>query len=443
MAQKPSKRPRRVKSDTWPPIRERSATSAKGKRYKYFVVDLGVVDGKRTRKNFRDLEAAERWAETKRLERRKIGQDAARLTDRQKSDAVRAYEALPENMPLPEVATKAAELGSIAAIKDAVEATRKLAGRGHLIDAVAFYLDHHDPDGGDKTVDEVIREYILSRKKARRRPRTIRDIEGRLGMQLTKSGTVDSVSGFAKRFFGVPVRQLTTHDLQSWLDAQSGNGTTRNNRRVHLVGLLNFAKRRGWVSANRAEVIERVKLTKKRPHILTPEDTERLMKYVQANDPKLVPYFALCAFCGIRPDGEATRLKWADVDLKKAKVYISGDVSKTGDERYVDIPANAVAWLLLHKKRTGTIYYDEPRAKRVRRKCGVQWKADCLRHSYGSYHLALHENAGKTALQMGHRELGTLFDHYRQAVEDKDIAKRYFEIRPEADNVIQMESKTA
>ncbi len=55
-----------------------------------------------------------------------------------------------------------------------------------------------------------------------------------------------------------------------------------------------------------------------------------------------------------------------------------------------------------------------------------------MRHSFGSYHLGAFENAGKTALQMGHRELGTLFEHYRRAVKKED-AERFWRIQPHGD----------
>ena len=62
-----------------------------------------------------------------------------------------------------------------------------------------------------------------------------------------------------------------------------------------------------------------------------------------------------------------------------------------------------------------------------------------MRHSYGSYHLAMFDNAGKTALQMGHRELGTLFEHYRRAVRKKDAAKFWAILPTNKDNVIRID----
>jgi integrase len=37
------------------------------------------------------------------------------------------------------------------------------------------------------------------------------------------------------------------------------------------------------------------------------------------------------------------------------------------------------------------------------------WPHNCLRHSFASYHLAIREDAGATAYQMGHTNPGTLY----------------------------------
>ena len=41
------------------------------------------------------------------------------------------------------------------------------------------------------------------------------------------------------------------------------------------------------------------------------------------------------------------------------------------------------------------------------------WPVDVLRHSFASYRLAMHDNAAKTALEMGHTGTVMLFQHYR------------------------------
>jgi integrase len=59
----------------------------------------------------------------------------------------------------------------------------------------------------------------------------------------------------------------------------------------------------------------------------------------------------------------------------------------------------------------------------------MPWPKNCLRHSFASYHLAMHESADKTALQMGHRSTTMLFEHYRELVTRSD-AERFWGILP-------------
>ncbi len=54
-----------------------------------------------------------------------------------------------------------------------------------------------------------------------------------------------------------------------------------------------------------------------------------------------------------------------------------------------------------------------------------------MRHSFGSYHYALHEDSIKTANLLGHKAGDdVLFTSYRALVPDREVARAYFEIYP-------------
>jgi integrase len=159
------------------------------------------------------------------------------------------------------------------------------------------------------------------------------------------------------------------------------------------------------------------------------EDVEKVMRAAATHEPETVPYFALCLFAGIRPQGEIGRMTWTDINFERREIDIRADTSKTGDERFIEMSENLVTWLLPHRRAAGPICGARAAVESVREKAGVRWEADCMRHSFASYHLAQHDNAGKTALQMGHRTLGMLFEHYRRAVRKED-ALAFWAIRP-------------
>lgn len=49
-----------------------------------------------------------------------------------------------------------------------------------------------------------------------------------------------------------------------------------------------------------------------------------------------------------------------------------------------------------------------------------EWPHDAMRHSYASYHLAMHGSADKTSTELGHRSTEMLFRHYREPVTKHD-----------------------
>jgi integrase len=306
-------------------------------------------------------------------------------------------------------------------------------------------MDRHFPDGGERTVDQLVEDYIENRRQIDRRPATIRDIRGTLGranpasVERERGGSLQlAPTGFAHDFAGVPVAHVTTADLERWMERHKGKATaTRRKFRVHMVGLFNFAKARKYVKENPAEPLGTPNTSKMRPYVMPVEDVEAVMRYAAANEAETVPYFALALFAGIRPQGELSRLTWADISFERREIDIREDVSKTGDERFIAMSDNLVSWLLPHRKAAGPVDATRKAVERVRRGAGVRWEPDCMRHSFGSYHMAAFENAGKTALQMGHREIDTTFEHYRRAVRKKD-AVRFWKIRPDskAANVI-------
>ena len=65
------------------------------------------------------------------------------------------------------------------------------------------------------------------------------------------------------------------------------------------------------------------------------------------------------------------------------------------------------------------------------RTLATEWKKNAMRHSFGSYHFALHGDSILTSNELGHQQGDTvLFSHYR-ALTTKDQGKAYFRIVPD------------
>lgn len=431
-------------------VRE-TTVRVKGREYPRFVVDFGAVDGNRVRKSFKSRAVAERtvatWTAQQKILAKKVGDGAKRFLDGDVQDAAAALQILGGAGTLTEAAStlqalRAAGL-TAAAVQDAAAALATLCGKATLAEAATFYMERHFPEGGEITVDALVEAYIENRLRVDRRPDTIKDIRGRLGCALPRNidrpgGGILRLkpSGFAHDFVGVPVAHVGTADLERWMQKHAGKArNTWRNARVHIVGLFNYAKARKYIRENPAEALETPRVSKSakpRPYVMPVEDVQAALRWTEANEPAMVPYMALCMFAGIRPT-ECTRLDWKQINLDRREIDIRADVSKTGDERFVEIADNLVAWLAPHRKESGPVHFLRSSLRRIRVESDVRWENDVMRHSFGSYHLGLHENAGKTALQMGHREIDTTFEHYRRAVRKED-AERFWQIVPEGVN---------
>ena len=364
----------------WPKVRTRT-TKVKGRRYSYWEVDCGVIDGSRKTFSFKTEQEATKKAEELRTERNRIGKDASQLSDEKKREAVRAYQLL--------------------------------NGSGSLIEAAKFYLAHTTPGGGQATVQELLNTFIEVKTKAGRRPATIETLKVRIGR-------------FAKDFGSTPAHTMTTRDLEKWFDAYNITGTNRDNYRRALVGFFEFAKKRKYTRSNPASELEKPILDDNLPEILTVEEVKRLMESAQKHRPDMVSYFALCIFAGLRP-AEANGFDINQIDFDAKLISVRPAVAKKRRQRFVDLQDNLGEWLLPYK--TELAHFSRRGLLLVRDKAAVAWAHDIMRHSYASYHLAKFEDAAKTSLQMGHLRPDVLFNHYRNMVRRTD-AERFWSIVP-------------
>ena len=134
---------------------------------------------------------------------------------------------------------------------------------------------------------------------------------------------------------------------------------------------------------------------------------------------------ALLLFAGIRPDaerGEITRLQWDAFGADQ--IYLDRETSKVGD-RYIPITPRLARHLRGHPKTGPVIPANWRRVWRRIRSAAKVTGQDITRHTFASHYLAAFgEDAAKAA--MGHtRGSGTLFRHYRRAIE-AETGKRYF-----------------
>jgi len=386
-------------------FRIRLKKTAAGKRYQ---VDCGRKSGQHVRKTCKTQEEAIGWAYKKSIEAERKGLSALTFSDDQKTDAVEALGLLSEF--------------------DA-----------NLRQAAAFYVKHHQKVSRANRFGSLVDQYLAEQKarveKNTLRPATYGDAKKRLGRFSTEWGRL-------------AITTIEAKDIDALLDSKGYHGTNRQNYKRYLSGFFNWAIKQGKTKGNPVQQTETVRVKKETPEIYTPTQVKAILRAAEKGKdaeeeadrikavPELVPYLAIAFFAGIRPE-EISRLSWDDIDLNLGEIHIRSAQSKTHSARIVHISGNLKTWLLKYRKESGKVFaYSETSLKRWRAKvmktAGVSTIQDGARHTFATFHLALH-GIDDTLQELGHTDPKMLFRHYRGLAKNRKAqAQKFFEIKPNA-----------
>ena len=311
---------------------------------------------------------------------------------------------------------------------DVLAAFKELLGtKGTLVDAVQFWKKHAAP-AQPVSVEALLEQYLESLRIANRRPRTLRDARGK-------------VSAFTGDHPQAIVQSITAPDVDGWLSRtgkkKKWGPASRNAYRRALVGYFNFARQRNLIDNNPAEGVRAAEVDQGMPVTFTVREIRRLLGATRRTEPKLIPFVVLGIFCGLRPENELRGLDWRDVDLERKTVLVRPASAKKRRMRYVDLAENVLDFLRPLAAEEGLIYYSRRKMADIVALAKINWTRDVMRHTFASYHLAQHENAGATALQLGHHgDTTMLFSHYRNLVRREDAA-RFWSLRPLVPRVLR------
>jgi integrase len=255
--------------------------------------------------------------------------------------------------------------------------------------------------------------YIQSKVNRRCRPRTVQTVLSRI-RQLVEMMPKDAMCS-----------DVTPAMLRDMVHRNGWSPMTMRNRMVEYGAFFRWLVRNAHMANNPAEHMDRIIVDPTPPRVLTPEELRRLLGWCWENDRGMAGWIAIGAFCGIRP-AEINRLPPQNIDLKSKVVLVES--TKIRDNRYVDIPDNAIPWLGEFSTKGS-----RKRFEKARRETGLldDWPPDGLRNSCASYYAALW-GVDKSKDRLGHKgDSRTFFVHYRVPVL-KDAAEEWFRITPEA-----------
>jgi Phage integrase family. len=127
---------------------------------------------------------------------------------------------------------------------------------------------------------------------------------------------------------------------------------------------------------------------KTKVEILTPEE---MRAFLSALDRDRLPFFAICAFTGLRRE-EVSRLDWTEIKLERSLIDLPAEKGKNNRRKLEQIPANLAKILKTFSGKPvplGQRRNCDTQWKLLLRGRKIEWKQNCLRHSFCSYAVAL------------------------------------------------------
>ncbi|MCU0777106.1 MAG: hypothetical protein MUF86_05490 [Akkermansiaceae bacterium] len=271
-----------------------------------------------------------------------------------------------------------------------------------LLTAVRDYIKRNDQAGARITIDKAWATYEALLLKNKRSEHTVADYK-----RDRKS--------LPDWFFALKVTDASAEMIEKALDECTSNRGKAWNRKLREVRAV-------LREAQRTEV-KPAAVKRKDPEIFDIETAEKVMAAAVTEGCALP--FALLLFAGIRPEGELGRISWGNIH--KNEITISGEESKTGDDRHIPIMANLRLWLDSCKGDDIQPMNWKRKYQSVRKACGIK-EQDVARHTFGSAFYRLHTES-ETVQAMGHSSFKTFERFYKRAM-TKDDATKFFAITP-------------
>jgi len=311
-------------------------------------------------------------------------------------------------------------------VRDAEAVIRRLDGQTHSLAFCADYtLANYRTPAREKVLVDAVVEYLAAKQ---------REHERGIISKVQVCSIKKELALLQGHFPGTPISLLITPKLIAFCERGKPSLKTYNNRRGILSTFFKFAFQQDWIVANPVEKIPYHRIAHRRgsAETLTAVQAKELMAFVENYEGgRLVPFFALCLFAGIRPcvrNGEILKLKADDVRLDTEVILVEPEVSKVRMKRNVTIQPNLAAWLHAYPLEKFPIVPANLQHYRADIAKKFTLTHDVMRHTFISMFVAKFRSMGEAALQAGNSEC-IIRKHYldlKSAVE----AEQFFGILP-------------
>lgn len=301
-----------------------------------------------------------------------------------------------------------------------------LAGRS-LKEAVEFYIGFHPEGVKQKTLAELLAEYVAGREAM-----------GSSRKHMFKLKTI--TKRMRETFADKTLAQLRTVELDQWLNGQRVKdkplaAITKNTFRKLCISFGNWAKSHGYLPKSLPTEFDAMMAYREIPTkitIYTPTELRLMLETVRTGAPHLLAWVACAAFTGARTS-ELAKIQWENINFERGFVEIASQKVRSKCRRLVPLHKCLKAWLLTCRKESGPIIgYNIPQRAlhRVMRQVGFKLKRNGFRHSCISYRVAEINDINRVALESGNTP-PIIFQHYRELV-GPDEAQAWFGVMPPA-----------
>lgn len=269
------------------------------------------------------------------------------------------------------------------------------------------------------------------------------------------------MKNFVARFGTKPVAVVDHKMLDMWLrDLPMGETTVWNHYRVTRRF---FSYCHDFLEVMDRNPFRKVPKPVSKPEggntaVLSPEDMRRCLKvawgFASPGRERLLAFLCLGGFAGLRTE-EIFHVEWEDVNLKGGELFVRQPKRVRGwRPRYVHLAPIAVKLLSSIRGKgqdskgsagsgervggrftlnTRKLLPGGQRELYTHRRALMdvlkweKWPPNCLRHSFGTYHLAEHRDLAKLRTEMGHESEDVTRAHYALAAKKADGKKWWSE----------------
>ena len=224
---------------------------------------------------------------------------------------------------------------------------------------------------------------------------------------------------------------ITREEIADWLANLDVAPATRAGHLARVRGLFAWLVICRKLAASPCTGIRAPKLVASEVALFTVEQGRDLFEKNANESRELLGRLALEAFAGLR-FSSAARIAGSEIKFDEKGIVLPAQKIKTERREFIDgLPDNLWAWLEWSSPKdwvmTPRAYLAAKSNARVR--AGLPEVRNALRHSFCSYHIALHKDASRTSVVLCHTSPRTLWKHYRGNT-TAEAGAAWFAIKP-------------